>query len=247
MRIRKLALVVVLASASTGAFVVHAAADPQAASLTLYGGENYAGAPVTVTRNISNLQEVAASDGFDGTANDYAHSLRAIGRWEVCMDAGYRTDCMVVHGHIASLGERNGSISSVRLLAAPTAGATVAASRGKREKAAPRAAAAPAPTSTPAPASEWRPMYNTDLFGGDLRGIVYDRPGNDWRSCKAACDGDRQCRSWTYVVPGRTEHGECFLKDSIPERSESDCCISGIKGAPSANLAPQKSRRARQA
>lgn len=247
MQIRKLALVVVLASASTGAFVVDAAADQRPASLTLYNDENYAGTPVTVTRNISNLQAVTATDGFDGTANDYAHSLRVVGRWEVCMDAGYRTDCMIVDGDRASLGERNGSISSVRLLATPTAGTTHAASRGKKAKAAPRAATAPAPTSTPAPASEWRPMYNTDLFGGDLRSITYDRPGSDWRSCKAACDGDRQCRSWTYVVPGRTEHGECFLKDSVPERSESDCCVSGIKGAPSASLATQKRRRDRAA
>lgn len=80
-------------------------------------------------------------------------------------------------------------------------------------------------------ATEEPPMYNTDLFGSDLREIIYDRPGSDWKTCKASCDGDRQCRAWTYVIPGRTEYGECFLKDAVPEPSESDCCISGIKRA----------------
>lgn len=88
--------------------------------------------------------------------------------------------------------------------------------------------------AAPSVVDDWQPMMNVDLFGSDLRELSLN-PGDDWRVCRAACDGDRNCRAWTYVVPGRQPNGECFLKDSVPEPSVSDCCISGIKGAPSSN------------
>lgn len=96
------------------------------------------------------------------------------------------------------------------------------------------AAASVRPPSAPDNADNWQPMMNVDLFGSDLREVSLS-PGDDWRVCRAACDGDRNCRAWTYVVPGRQPNGECFLKDSVPEPSVSDCCISGVKGAPSSN------------
>ncbi len=92
------------------------AQKPAQPHLTLYPGENLKGAPVTLTQDVSNLQDVPASDGFDGTANDYAYSLEATGRWEVCMDWRFESDCFVVEGVMNSLGERGGGISSVRYL-----------------------------------------------------------------------------------------------------------------------------------
>ena len=192
-------------------------AAQEAPSLTLYNDEGLQGAAVVLHNDVSNLQSVPAAEGFDGTANDYALSLRAEGRWLVCMDAGFTTRCREVSGDVGNLGEDGGSISSVRYI-----GPQVAVSG----RATPRSGSAQG--SADASADE-PPMFNTDLFGSDLREIVYDRPGSDWKTCKAACDGDRQCKAWTYVIPGRTEHGECFLKDAVPEASESECCVSGVK------------------
>jgi hypothetical protein len=198
-------------------------------SITLYSAEDLGGAGVTITQDVSNLQDVAAAEGFDSTANDYAYSLRTEGQWQVCMDAGFKTSCMIVDGEMASLGDKGGSISSVRYI-------------GPSKKIAVAAPVSPAPTApgqggTPATtasgADDWQPMYNVDMFGGDYREIAYSAAGNSWKTCKASCDGDRQCQAWTYVAPGRTEHGECFLKNSVPEPSESECCISGLKGGAS--------------
>lgn len=193
-------------------------------SITLYNAEDMGGAGVTITRDVRNLQEVPAEEGFDSTANDYAYSLRTEGQWQVCMDADFETSCMIVDGELASLGENGGSISSVRYI-------------GPSQRTAAAASVSPTPRSAQPGAAaddDWQPMYNVDLFGGDYREIVYTSAGNSWKTCKASCDGDKQCQAWTYVAPGRTEHGECFLKAPVPEPSESDCCISGIKGGASA-------------
>ncbi|MDZ3832247.1 MAG: PAN domain-containing protein [Sphingopyxis sp.] len=223
----KLFLVALAALAAGGSATLLAKnSDPQA-SLTLYNGENMMGEGVTVTRNVANFQSVPAQEGFDGTANDFAYSVRSVGRWQLCMDAGFKTDCITVDGELAALGERGGSISSARYIGPSKQPQTNAS-----------ATPSPAPSSRPqalpqAQAAEWQPMYNVDLFGNDYREIVYDRPGNSWQSCKASCDGDRKCQAWTYVAPGRTPNGECFLKAPVPAASTSDCCISGVKGADS--------------
>lgn len=207
-----------------------AAQAPPAGSITLYNGEDLSGAGVTIRQDTPNLHTVPAAEGFDSTANDYAFSLRTEGRWQVCMDAGYKTSCMVVDGEMTSLGDKGGSISSVRYLG-PSAVAAAAPQSTAPASGRPQTAAAPGE------ASDWQPMVNVDLFGGDYREIIYTAAGNDWRTCKASCDGDDQCQAWTYVAPGRTDHGECFLKAPVPEPAPSECCISGIKGAPSAGTA----------
>lgn len=223
---RKAVLTLALGALATSPFLASAIAaqSEPPRSITLFGGEDLTGAGVKIEEDVTNLQTVSAAEGFDGTANDYAYSLRTEGRWQVCMDAGYKTSCLVVDGELASLGDKGGSISSVRYLGP---GKQVAAATAP-------APSSRAPIAAPAQAvDDWQPMINVDLYGSDYREIVFASAGNDWRTCKAACDGDRQCQAWTYVAPGRTEHGECFLKAPVPEASESDCCISGIKGAPS--------------
>ena len=216
--------VLALVAGGTSAALLAQSSAPQR-SLTLYGGESLQGEAVTVSKDVASFQEVPASDGFDGTANDYAYSLRAVGRWEVCMDAGFQTDCQIVEGDVPSLGERGGSISSARYLgpsAVAAATAPVAAPTGKAVAGQSAAAAPP-----------WQPMYRVDLFGNDYREIAYSGPGNGWQTCKASCDADRKCKAWTYVEPGRTPYGECFLKSPVPQASTSECCISGVKGAES--------------
>lgn len=215
-----------VAAGSSASLLAKNGDAPAAPSLTLYSAEGMKGEAVTVTRSTPNLQSVPASEGFDGTANDFAWSLRSVGKWQVCMDAAYETDCLTVDGDLAILGERGGSISSVRYLGP--------SGKTKKVASATAAPATSAPLSQPAKPDDWQPMYNVDLYGNDLREIAYQRAGSDWRTCKASCDADGQCKAWTYVEPGRTPYGECFLKSPVPEASTSECCISGVKGAASA-------------
>ena len=108
-----------LAAVVAGAPLLNAAlASPDDArgTITLYNEEGLQGAPVVIHADTANLQSVTAAEGFDGSANDYAWSLVAEGRWLVCMDAGYQTDCREVEGEVANLGDQGGSISSLRYL-----------------------------------------------------------------------------------------------------------------------------------
>ena len=231
---RKLAILAAVLAAPFAALGVVQAQNAPASErdhIVLYGDTGFKGGSVKIMGPVENLQSISA-DGMDGTANDFAFSLRTQGRWQVCMDAGYVTRCRVVEGEVADLGDDGGSVSSI-LYVGPsltTGTKTAGTSAGTDTTATATTATAPA---APATEPEWHPMYNTDFFGNDIREIIYGRPGSTWQSCKAACDADGQCQAWTYVQPGRQPYGECFLKAPVPEASESSCCISGVKGAPS--------------
>lgn len=94
------------------------------------------------------------------------------------------------------------------------------------------APATPVPQAVAAaPVEEWQPMFNVNLLGYDHREFGLARR-DDWKSCKAACDGDGQCQAWTVSQEAST----CYLKwDGNPELlSSNNCCITGIKGMASA-------------
>ncbi|WP_164712231.1 PAN domain-containing protein [Methylobacterium currus] len=68
-----------------------------------------------------------------------------------------------------------------------------------------------------------------------------DRPGLDYRSfdlaqadanlCSNACNGEAQCKAWTYVRPGvQGPKARCWLKNKVPAAMASSCCTSGVKG-----------------
>ena len=70
----------------------------------------------------------------------------------------------------------------------------------------------------------------------------FDRPGNDYQSvavpsgdpaaCALICERDRKCRAWSFNYPIDSERGAaCWLKGAVPERIESNCCVSGVRGA----------------
>ncbi|WP_171712063.1 PAN domain-containing protein [Bradyrhizobium archetypum] len=70
----------------------------------------------------------------------------------------------------------------------------------------------------------------------------FDRPGSDYLSlpvisgdpaeCALICERDRRCRAWSFNYPtGLIKGAVCWLKGSVPERVQSDCCVSGIRGA----------------
>lgn len=72
--------------------------------------------------------------------------------------------------------------------------------------------------------------------------VNFDRPGNDYArvaipsgdpaDCALACERDRKCKSWSFSYPTANSHGAvCRLKSSVPPRTESSCCVSGVRGA----------------
>lgn len=89
---------------------------------------------------------------------------------------------------------------------------------------------------------EWQPMFNVDLRGYDHREFGLARR-DDWKTCKAACDGDGRCQAWTVSQEAST----CYLKwEKNPELlSSNPCCITGIKGMASAGAASEQNKGTR--
>lgn len=70
----------------------------------------------------------------------------------------------------------------------------------------------------------------------------WDRPGSDYSRtvvqsgdpalCALQCERDRKCRAWSFNYPLVNEDGAvCWLKSSVPARVQSNCCVSGVRGA----------------
>jgi PAN domain len=70
----------------------------------------------------------------------------------------------------------------------------------------------------------------------------FDRPGGDYQSsrvasgdpadCALVCEHDRRCRAWSFNYPTEFAGGAvCWLKSNVPARTQSNCCVSGVRGA----------------
>jgi hypothetical protein len=70
----------------------------------------------------------------------------------------------------------------------------------------------------------------------------FDRPGGDYvnapvisgdpADCALVCERDRRCRAWSFNYPTDITSGAvCWLKSSVPARVQSNCCVSGVRGA----------------
>lgn len=70
----------------------------------------------------------------------------------------------------------------------------------------------------------------------------FDRPGSDYARrpvpsgdpvvCALACERDRRCRAWSFSYPANNPDGAvCWLKNTVPPRVRSNCCITGVRGA----------------
>lgn len=71
---------------------------------------------------------------------------------------------------------------------------------------------------------------DTDRMGSDYSG--YDLSSADPELCRKACDGDAQCKAYTYVKPGvQGPNARCYLKNAVPAPSPNACCVSGVKQA----------------
>ena len=72
---------------------------------------------------------------------------------------------------------------------------------------------------------------NTDRPGMDYRS--FDLPAADPKLCQSACAGEANCKAFTYVRPGvQGPSARCWLKSSVPNTVNNDCCVSGVKTTP---------------
>ena len=68
---------------------------------------------------------------------------------------------------------------------------------------------------------------NTARHGGDYKVVSLDKRGPE--SCLRMCEADTQCQAWSFVKPGvEGPDAKCRLKVTVPFRSESPCCVSGV-------------------
>ncbi len=70
----------------------------------------------------------------------------------------------------------------------------------------------------------------------------FDRPGGDYLSapvtsgdpadCALMCERDRKCHAWSFNYPTDPTIGAlCWLKSTVPARVQSNCCVTGVRGA----------------
>lgn len=69
-------------------------------------------------------------------------------------------------------------------------------------------------------------------YGGDYNNAWNEPGGGDAGSCAARCEQDAQCRSFSWVRPGvQGPVSRCWLKRTVPQASNNDCCVSGVKSS----------------
>jgi len=69
--------------------------------------------------------------------------------------------------------------------------------------------------------------HNTVRHGGDYKVVSLGKSGPN--SCLQMCEADTQCQAWSFVKPGiEGPDANCRLKVTVPFRSESPCCVSGV-------------------
>lgn len=50
--------------------------------------------------------------------------------------------------------------------------------------------------------------------------------------CALQCERDRRCRAWSFNYPAVSDESAiCWLKNAVPTRVPSNCCVSGVRGA----------------
>lgn len=71
-------------------------------------------------------------------------------------------------------------------------------------------------------------MQGTDMPGFDYRN--FPLAVSRWQECQKHCEDETRCQAWTYVHPRGGQPAHCWLKDRVPDRVSSSCCVSGTKG-----------------
>jgi hypothetical protein len=91
------------------ALVLAAAGNAAADRITLYTSDNFAGREVSIDRPISNL-------GPSGLNDSVTSAVVHEGRWEICLDPGFRGCSILLPGAYPRLGAYANQISSLRPL-----------------------------------------------------------------------------------------------------------------------------------
>ena len=69
-----------------------------------------------------------------------------------------------------------------------------------------------------------------DRIGGDY--LSFTVRSGDPVVCASRCERDSRCRAWSFAYPGTARPAAtCWLKNRVPPRVESSCCVSGVRGA----------------
>ncbi|CAF1104135.1 unnamed protein product [Didymodactylos carnosus] len=67
-------------------------------------------------------------------------------------------------------------------------------------------------------------MENWDIPGWDYADVSNIAKPSE---CQAACDNDRVCKSWSFVMRDQTSY--CYLKSGVPLPVKATQCTSGVK------------------
>ncbi|NJD60655.1 MAG: trypsin-like serine protease [Anaerolineae bacterium] len=71
--------------------------------------------------------------------------------------------------------------------------------------------------------------YDTERGGADYKN--FDLTQADPTLCRTSCNGESQCKAWTYVKPVyQGAKARCWLKAGVPPAKPNSCCVSGVKG-----------------
>lgn len=71
-------------------------------------------------------------------------------------------------------------------------------------------------------------------FGAKRQGKIFnafDLAEPDPGACRDACDGDPQCKAWTFVNEGEQgPNARCLLQSTVKQPVKDACCVSGLSG-----------------
>lgn len=81
-----------------------------------------------------------------------------------------------------------------------------------------------------ASAQVWQPKPGVDIVGNDYRSFSTAR--EDWKSCKAACEGDAECRAWSLFSPPGGSASYCWIKNLADEQRADPNAVSGLRESP---------------
>lgn len=154
----------ILLAASATALSAAAQSTP---SLTLYDRTEFRGHAFKVQRNFTDL----SGEEF----NDITQSMKAEGRWEVCLDANYRGGCRVIQGEVSDMGDWREKVTSVRYLGPADWGTAPAAGSAPVTGGAAQAAPVAARYVLDYEPDEIGNVYDTDF--GEMTLEHWDRAG----------------------------------------------------------------------
>jgi hypothetical protein len=70
--------------------------------------------------------------------------------------------------------------------------------------------------------------WGINRYGSDYQ--HFELTAEDPEQCRSACASEGNCKAFTYVKPGvQGPNPVCWLKDSVPDQTPSDCCVSGMR------------------